>query len=393
MKGLITHERHALSWNWTGMLLKSRIPVSRSSTFNNRISGFDGIRGIAATAVILYHTALRDTYFGAIGVSIFFVLSGYLIIGILSRSRLAVESGEISIRSALCQFWRRRVLRLCPVYYTALGATIALDLWIYKGDLLRESFWYVTYLQNFYIAFTGWGQFAFTHTWTLAIEQQFYLLASLGLLLTPARLHVRLIAAAFAGSLIFDLSFRSLGFMPIVVNLLPPNSFIFLAAGGLLVLSDEKIPAGLAGRMSIITAGIITAGLIAEPYTAWVGSDEGQLLLTVIACSLVIIYVARNPSSILTSILELSFLRWLGTISYSLYIVHIPVRNVIRSLATVLGYDPSSPVGRLLFFLVVFMLSAAIATISWFSFERYLTVKAKPRTRLIIADHHARAPP
>jgi peptidoglycan/LPS O-acetylase OafA/YrhL len=155
-----------------------------------RIAGLDGIRAIAVLMVFASHTnnIARDLQFGSIGVRAFFVLSGFLIVRILYRQRLQIEAGRTSVGSELAAFYKRRTLRIFPIYYLILGSAALLTL---LGPVLNYSGapwpYYWAYLTNLYIQISGNLLGSFSHLWSLAIEEQFYILAAPIFLFTPAR--------------------------------------------------------------------------------------------------------------------------------------------------------------------------------------------------------------
>jgi len=93
----------------------------------DRIRGFDGIRALAVLAVFLGHrTPLHATQIGHAGVLAFFALSGFLIVGILHKARLAIERGDGTFADAFGRFFKRRTLRIFPIYYLTLATLAAL---------------------------------------------------------------------------------------------------------------------------------------------------------------------------------------------------------------------------------------------------------------------------
>ena len=196
-----------------------RSPADQQVTGAKRIRGFDGVLA-------------------------FFVLSGYLIIGILHRSRGAVEAERVPLKTAFQDFWHRRIARICPAYYAALFLVIAVEIIVLqRTELASAVLWYVAYLQNFYISFVQPGSGIFTQTWTLAVEQQFYLLFSPALLLIPAKYHLRAVAIALAVSFASLAVLSRVGLSQVGLAILPMYGMVFLAAGGLLFLGGKHIPA------------------------------------------------------------------------------------------------------------------------------------------------------
>lgn len=128
----------------------------------------DGVRGYAVMMVLLFHTKLMFFWYGWVGVQIFFVLSGFLLTNILIENRGSSNFFQV--------FYFRRALRIFPIYYTLLIVTLlfCLKFNIPKSDLV----YYFAYLQNYILEFLDWSIKAppfLDHTWSLAVEEQFYL--------------------------------------------------------------------------------------------------------------------------------------------------------------------------------------------------------------------------
>lgn len=160
----------------------------------------DGLRAIAVGAVLFahfipvkYHVSLP---FGSAGVQLFFVLSGFLITSILLRSK------DVSLRKALKNFYARRFLRIFPLYYLLL-ALCALTGWMsWQEDLP----WHVFYLSNVYISQLGHWPSVGGHLWSLSVEEQYYLVWPLVVLLTSKPTLVRITLVAMATSVALRLA-------------------------------------------------------------------------------------------------------------------------------------------------------------------------------------------
>ncbi len=144
------------------------------------IKQLDSLRAIAVIFVIISHWVPPTNFInripnGAIGVDIFFVLSGFLITRILFVHKIHSLENGTSIYTLVKNFYVRRTLRIFPVYYLTIFATLAFSGTI--GIDLSSSFvYYATYTSNFYFFFSKtWGGM-FSHLWSLAVEEQFYLI-------------------------------------------------------------------------------------------------------------------------------------------------------------------------------------------------------------------------
>ena len=134
------------------------------------LPALDGLRAVAVFVVISYHAGVMQGVPGDLGVTLFFVLSGFLITWLLAKEFAA--TGSISIRS----FYARRVLRIFPAYYVFILFSLAVDTALghrWPRGLIAVGF---TYLVNYYNAFLGHPTTSIAHAWSLAVEEQFYLL-------------------------------------------------------------------------------------------------------------------------------------------------------------------------------------------------------------------------
>src|SRR5262245_16358318 len=154
-------------------------PASRS-----HYPGLDGLRGIAILLVILYHNFgfIPFLNYGWLGVDLFFVLSGFLITEILLKTRTTTNYFK--------NFYTRRVLRIFPLYYLCLILVIVIFPLIknfpYDLSFYRENqVWFWFYLQNWMLIFKQWNDSAIllNHFWSLAVEEQFYIVWPLLVLL------------------------------------------------------------------------------------------------------------------------------------------------------------------------------------------------------------------
>src|SRR6266849_732607 len=154
----------------------------------------DGIRTLAVSAVFLQHFVgfqnlpgiLGVIPWGQLGVKLFFVLSGFLITGVLLRSRDAVEQAGVSNWFAARQFYVRRFLRIFPLYYFVIAICVLLNIPPVREILV----WLLTYTLNIYASLRGqWGNLDLyvAHFWSLAVEEQFYIVWPWFLLFAPRK--------------------------------------------------------------------------------------------------------------------------------------------------------------------------------------------------------------
>jgi len=308
------------------------------------VPALDGLRGVAVAVVVAFHLGhLRG---GWLGVDVFFVLSGFLITALLVRER--DERGSIDLVS----FWRRRALRLLPALALVMVAVAAYaHWWALPRELARlrtDALATLTYSTNWVsvAAHRGyWARYALPspleHTWSLAIEEQFYLLWPLVVLVVLGRRGRartgRLLAVCAAGA-------AGLGGLAVVLfthGADPSRLYAgtdtrapaLLAGAALAVLVHRHGPVrGRGARRCVALGGVAAAALLA---VAMVGLDgqadlvyQGGLVVCSIAAALVIA-AAIQPGR-LGAALSARPLRALGTISYGVYLWHWPVIVVVR---------------------------------------------------------------
>src|SRR5262249_15573796 len=165
---------------------------ARNNT-TNYVPQLDGLRAFAVGAVLIHHffkpARIGGVDFALLGVWLFFVLSGFLITGILLRLRDQVDHSGYPSGFALRQFYIRRFLRIFPLYYSVLFMAATIDL----GDVRDTILWHLAYISNYLFATRqDWGSIT-AHFWSLSVEEQFYILWPVLILFAPRRLLLKLI--------------------------------------------------------------------------------------------------------------------------------------------------------------------------------------------------------
>jgi peptidoglycan/LPS O-acetylase OafA/YrhL len=359
-------------------------------TLRNQISrvpylpGLDGLRAIAVTAVLVYHANHEWLSGGFLGVEVFFVISGYLI------TLLLLSEKERTGRVRLGQFWLRRARRLLPALFVMM-ASLAIYMSLFKprpmgqarGDLLAGTFYVSNWFQIWVgQSYTAAANFApLRHLWSLAVEEQFYLvwplvmvvllrrrgdrLPRVALWLLGASVFIALVVAAlYIGGTVFIGADpvtnapscgigESHGYVSVLGHCINVNEALYLStlsrAGGLMLGSAFALvwrpvaimrgPLRTRGRRMDLFGLLGLAGLaylmnsleLVDALTNEYDSRlfRGGFLITGL-CTIAVIAAATHRRAWIGRLLGIRPLHWVGTRSYGLYLYHWPIYQIIR---------------------------------------------------------------
>jgi peptidoglycan/LPS O-acetylase OafA/YrhL len=295
----------------------------------------EGLRAVAVSLVLLYHAAVPGFGGGYVGVDVFFVLSGFLISGLLLRE--LETSGTISLAS----FYARRLRRLLPAVALLIIVTVVVSVAVLSplraGDVAADGVAAALYASNlrFAVQATDYLQSELApspllHLWSLGVEEQFYLFWPALLLLatrvrSDPRVRVGIVAAAvvvasFALSLWLTTASAPWAFFSL------PSRAWELGIGALLAVGAARLaglPRGLANAGGWLGLGMIgAAGLLIDTSTPFPGTAA---LLPVLGTALAMLPGMRGTAEAPARFLGLRPARFLGRISYSLYLWHWPM--------------------------------------------------------------------
>jgi peptidoglycan/LPS O-acetylase OafA/YrhL len=361
----------------------------------------DGLRGLAILLVMLHHytsywpTTGLDGKIATVvalswaGVDLFFVLSGFLITGILLDTR-----GSARYFSS---FYARRTLRIFPLYYLTLflglvvlpqfPAVHAVLATTIEGTPPQWPYW--VYLTNFSVAERGFMHGWLDVGWSLAIEEHFYLVWPLVIWLFPARPVVWLCTGIFVAEVFARAYGRAIDMQVLPLYVVTWFRLDGLVVGALLAVAHRRglIPALDRLVPVVVIAGI--AGLVAVTYlgghTWWWNrrmQQFGYSIIAIIAGAMLVSAVNRPAGSLWPRMLSAGWLQAFGRYSYCLYLIHLPVMRAVREWV----FNPEeyetlavAPwIGQVLFYPVAAAPAFALAWLSWRFFESpILRLKAK----------------
>jgi peptidoglycan/LPS O-acetylase OafA/YrhL len=316
-------------------------PVRQSPPLASiRLTFLDGVRGLAIIFVLLVHCdvlispastleyvakkALAPLW---IGVDVFFVLSGFLITGIL----MDTKNGRHYFRS----FYVRRILRIFPLYFVALAAAFVIlpAFHVLPATPFSEQAWFWSYLVNWRAAF-GHGIPGIDHFWSLAIEEQFYLVWPFLIYFIPNRRIPLLVIITAGGSIVFRVLMVFLGEPIRYAYFMTPARLDDLAFGALAAYVVRE--SGLCKRFApwITRTAVVSACIFATAAIVGKGFEPNKVPAIVfgtipiaVLTSLLIIFCVANPAKSLGTrrFLGTPLLAWMGRYSYGIYVFHLAV--------------------------------------------------------------------
>jgi peptidoglycan/LPS O-acetylase OafA/YrhL len=372
------------------------------------IPPLDGLRGVAIIMVMLHHythfeqTSGFDGLVGSVlafcwtGVDLFFVLSGFLITGILLDTR--------GSERYFTSFYARRILRIFPLYYLVLVlAFFVLPQFPAAYDVLAGQVgvppadrvddvpqWpYWVYMTNFAVGDRGFVHGLVDISWSLAIEEQFYLVWPLLVWLCPPRLVALLCAVILVAEPIARVDAREKDYQPLWLYVLTWYRLDGLAAGALLAVAQRRGLLPLFDRWVPVVVIACVAGLIAcailggHPWwwNRWM-QMYGYSLIAVGAGAMLVSAIARPAGSLWPRMLSVGWLRAFGKYSYALYLIHLPVSRAVRDYVFNVGEYETLGIPRwiaqVLFYAAATAPAFALAWLSWRFFEApILSLKAR----------------
>lgn len=303
----------------------------------------DGIRAISILAVLLFHVAPQALTGGFTGVDVFFVLSGFLITSIVLHD---MRAGAFSMR----EFYLRRIQRLLPNVIVTVLAVLLLWSWLLPPSTARQTgshgLWAIVNLSNVFIwkNLGGyWGNAAefapLTHTWSLGVEEQFYLLfpASMLLLMRIARDRLTHALIALAGLSVAFCVYQT-STSPSAAFYLLPSRVWELLLGAALASSPVTIahPRAREAAGALGLAVLFASFVIIGEHSAF----PGVVALAPALGAAMVLVAVTSGDSLVSRLLSTRVMVGTGRLSYSLYLWHWPLITLGKLLADLYGYPP-----------------------------------------------------
>jgi peptidoglycan/LPS O-acetylase OafA/YrhL len=339
-----------------------------------RFQSLDALRAFAIVAVIWHHTLANSfsnpiAYEGRHGVKLFFVISGFLIVTLLLRSHERPQGFSLG------KFWARRALRILPIYYTVLLVYVLVvrftDHSVAAAEFFRNLPYFATFTTNWFAETSDRTIFFFS--WSLATEEQFYLVWPLVEVLVPwPRVKFALLGLLAVTSQIALAHQGASIEAPLPERIFASASLGLLLGTGLAhLLNSERayrIAYLLIGRrghaFGCLAFAFVT--VIVSPYIGF----AGEVMVTV-ACLLLVAATVIREDNDLASVLRWQPIVWVGTVSYGMYMLHMLSVNIVRRSFHLLHID-SPAIG----FVCAVALACGLASLSFVYYERrFLTLK------------------
>jgi peptidoglycan/LPS O-acetylase OafA/YrhL len=353
------------------LLLRPRAGKGRAAEGSGRLkyrADIDGLRAVAVLPVVAYHAGFSQIPGGFVGVDVFFVISGFLISGIVQSE---IEAGGFSLVS----FYERRVRRILPALFVMMAAATLAAVWLLlpaelvsygrslaAATLSGSNIWF--WQTANYFDETA-AQAPLLHTWSLAVEEQFYLVLP-GLLLLSRGVSRRTLCWIIGAVALVSLAWSafSVRHQPEAAYYLLPSRAWELALGALLAFG---FPPASPNRWLREAAGF--GGLAAIAYAMLTLTVKtpfpGLAALAPCLGTAAVLWAGQGGDSLVRRVMSFKPLVWVGLISYSLYLWHWPV-IVFQNAGLLLGDDISPKLEKL----ILVAVSLALAWASWWLVER-----------------------
>ncbi len=361
---------------YINVLLFPKIKIQYQDSGKHLVA-LDGLRGIAIVLVMLFH--MFHFMFGWCGVDLFFVLSGFLITGVLLDNT--------NSKSYLKDFWIKRILRIFPLYYLVLAVIIIPKVFFGINTVSYTSWTYWFYLHNWQYVANGVfpdGIATLNHFWSLAIEEQFYLFFPLVIKYLPKKT----IPIVLIGFILLAIGFRfyyfnndNIGYYVATFSRMDSIAIGALIAYGVRyfrpVLEKLTLPTFYASALYLLTVFLVTQDPhFSNPYF-------GKFGLTVFALffgSILIFCISDLQIETFRRAVEHKYLIYFGKISYGLYVYHwifyVFIKHPLEGL--VFGVLQHVILAKVITSLTIVAITVLVGTLSFKYFEKpFLNLKSQ----------------
>lgn len=307
----------------------------------------DGLRGLAVLLVVFFHGAFGHVPGGFLGVDVFFALSGFLITTLLLEEWS--RNGDISLKA----FYVRRVRRLVPALLVllAFGWVLESAFEDMRGEVpyVVGALGAVLYVNNWLMVWSGHALRTLSPTWSLAVEEQFYLLWPMTLLvLLRRRIRPRTLLGVTCGITVLSLVYmvvmsRHNAHYNIYMESVPRAGELTLGAAVAVLWREGWIPgvlrSGLCGVLALV--GLVVLAFVAHVQSSrWIYT-WGGLFVGAGCAGLLLVTCLERPDSPLGRLFRLNFLRYTGRISYGMYLYNLPIMYLLDPGRTGIPRPPS----------------------------------------------------
>jgi peptidoglycan/LPS O-acetylase OafA/YrhL len=351
----------------------------------------DGLRALAVTFVMYDHWAPPrfnvESNFGislsALGVHLFFVLSGFLITGILLGCRDRARIGERISLAPLRTFYARRILRIFPAYYVLLAILFALGV----PPVRQALAWQAAYLSNVYACLghpLGWV----SHFWSLSVEEQFYLVWPWIIVYAPDRWLERIVLSSIAVGALSRLALFPIFGGTLRTFILPFACLDSLGVGAWLAVIERRSDTECYRSHARWLGRIALAAILPMAVVYWLFRRGSILPAVVLGVTFqapmlgwIVLRASRGESNSCFAYLRSWPLVWLGQISYGVYLFHAFMPSLVRRSPKIIAYAASQHTASMM--VLSFLFTVIAAQISWMLIEgpmnglkRYLPYEA-----------------
>jgi peptidoglycan/LPS O-acetylase OafA/YrhL len=335
------------------------------------IHQLDSIRALAAFAVIFHHFLpefnLGHFSYGSIGVDVFFAISGYLITAVLLEQKSTIGNRLLIVRN----FIIKRALRLFPAYYLFISFFFALMvvLGLYVWDHGNEIYFY-TYTQNILFFMDGMKGVQTNHLWTLAVEEQFYLIWPWIVIYFSNKNLMRILVVAVPITLFFK-SFSGIHDL----KMLTVSHVDTLGGGALIALLIKEKGNPVFAITNRARALLISFSLAVCAMTFFYELSPFFIHAAILVLSLtLVIGCYYSFGGVVGKVFNLSYLQYLGKISYGIYLYHKPIPYLLKLVLGKLQME----INEWALLSISLFLTVLIALLSYTFLERYfLRLKEK----------------